>query len=514
MTHCLAQPVQTAVRWMPDTMRSNSSEPQTLMLKRLLALLLLLSLALLAGAVLRTLTLSYERPEATPPDPLSFDTSTAIERFAGAIRIRTVSQPEQAPDLAALKVFHDYLEQQFPAVSAQLRREAVGQGALLYTWAGHDPGLPPAVLMGHMDVVPAGDESAWTQPPFSGSVQDSAIWGRGTLDDKINVLGILEAAEALLAEGYLPQRTLIFAFGGDEENGGEYGARAIAALLARRGVEPLLVLDEGGTLSRGLVPGVAGDVALIGIAEKGYASARLTARSAGGHASMPPAEMAIGILAKALTALQEHPMPARLTPVSQQMFDAIAPAMSFPERVVVTNRWLSTPLLIAMLEGAPSSAAMLRTTTALTMFEAGIKDNVLPDTASAVVNFRLLPGDSAEALMAHIHDTIDDQRVAVQWLQAPNEASPISPTQGPAWEILSRSIAQSLPEAVISPYLMLGASDATHFTGLTPAVYRYSPIVLTPQSLDRIHGVDERIAVDNYLDAVRFYAQFMREAGG
>ena len=484
------------------------------MFKRLLALLLLLSLALLAGAVLHTLTLSYERPEARPPDPLSFDTSTAVERFAGAIRIPTVSRPEQAPDLAALKVFHDYLEQQFPAVSAQLRREAVGQGALLYTWAGQDPSLPAAVLMGHMDVVPAGDEAAWTQAPFSGAVQDGAIWGRGTLDDKINVLGILEAAEALLAEGYKPQRTLLFAFGGDEENGGEYGAKAIAALLAQRGVEPLLVLDEGGTLSQGLVPGVAGAVALIGTAEKGYASARLTAHSAGGHASMPPPEMAIGILSKALSALQEHPMPARLTPVSKQMFDAIAPAMSFPGRVVVTNRWLSAPLLIAMLEGAPSSAAMVRTTTALTMFDAGIKDNVLPDTASAVVNFRLLPGDSAETLMTHIHDTIDDERIAVQWLQPPNEASPISPKQGPAWEILSRSIAQSAPDAVISPYLMMGASDATHFTGLTPAVYRYSPITLTPQSLDRIHGVDERIAVDNYLDAVRFYAQFMRNAGG
>jgi carboxypeptidase PM20D1 len=372
------------------------------------------------------------------------------------------------------------------------------------------------VLLAHQDVVPVepGTESSWEHSPFAGDVADGFVWGRGALDDKLNLFGQLEAAEALLHEGGVrPRRTILFGFGHDEELGGPGGASRIAALLASRGVKPLLVLDEGGSILQGVVPGVEAPVAAVGISEKGYLSLELEAEGQGGHSSMPSPESAIGILAKALRVLEQTPMPARLDGASRAMLeDGVGPEAGFPYRLVYANLWLFGPVLERVLARMPSASAILRTTTALTQLSAGLKDNVIPSKARAVLNFRILPGDSIEKVRAHVVKTVNDPRIAVRALPRQREPSPLSRSDGEGWELLARSIREVRPDAVVAPYLMLAGTDSRHFRGLTENVYRFMPLRLTLDDTKRIHGTNERVAVEEYADLVRSYRRLLENA--
>jgi carboxypeptidase PM20D1 len=365
--------------------------------------LLVLGLMIVAVAVLvvtRTAQRSASQTRAAPPRPAAVDDSAAAARLAQAVRFKTVSYQDSAPASGELRAFHAFLERSFPKAHAALRREAVGDYSLLYTWKGSDERLEPVVLMSHMDVVPVepGSEGSWTHPPFAGEIADGCVWGRGTLDDKIGVLALLEAVETLVAQGFHPRRTVYLAFGHNEETQGS-GAARIAQLLRERGVRPEFVLDEGSVIGRGLVPGLAKRVALIGIAEKGYASVELTVRNAGGHSSMPPRETAVGALARAIERLEEHQMPERLDGPTRLMLEQLGPEFPYVQRMAVANLWLFGPLVERQLAAAPSTNASIRTTTAPTIFQAGVKDNVLPASARAVVNFRILPGDSVGSVL-------------------------------------------------------------------------------------------------------------------
>jgi len=492
------------------------------MLKRWVLLPLLglvgVCVVLIAVAATRTLLLPPSPPPLGAPKALQFDHAQAIEHFASAIRIRSVSHADQPPDPVPMTQLHDLIEHSFPRVQATLKREIIGAGALLYVWPGSDSALKPALLMGHMDVVPVdtSTDEQWTHPPFSGLVADNMVWGRGTLDDKSTVFSILEATEALLAEGFVPRRTMLFAFGDDEEVGGSDGAAQIVAALKQRGVQLEFVLDEGGSVVRGVVPGVAGDVALIGIAEKGYASLKLQVKATGGHSSMPPPETAIGILSRALATLEAHPMPAHLTTVSEQMFDAIAPPQPFAQRMVLTNRWLFEPLIVRLIGSTPAGAATLRTTTAETIVSSGVGENVLPTEAHAVVNFRILPGDTLDDIVAHVRDTIADPRVEISQSSAgqSQSASPISSTNSYGFITLTKTIQAEFPEATVAPYLVVGATDSAHYEPLTGEIFRFSPILLEAPDLDRMHGTDERLPVDRYLHSVQFMSTLMRNVAG
>lgn len=360
------------------------------------------------GVVMSARTAMMRSRQVKPPAarPIAFDTVAAAERLAAAIRVPTVSREDgPAPD-SVFAALHEQLAASFPRVHARLRREAVG-GSLLFTWAGADTVAPAILLTGHLDVVPvdSGSEGRWTHPPFAGVVADGFVWGRGALDDKGSVLAILEAVEALLAEGFSPARTMLLAFGHDEEISGLRGARRVAALLAERGTPVEWVLDEGGTITHGLVPGVEGPVAVVGIAEKGYANVELVATAADGHSSTPPQHTAIGRLALAVSRLEGDPFPARIAGANLRL--------------------LERPVL-ARFTGDPRSAAVVRTTTAVTMVAGGTKANVLPTEARAVVNLRTLPGDSAAAVAARLERVVDDSAVRVRLLPGASEASPVT----------------------------------------------------------------------------------------
>lgn len=466
---------------------------------------------LLAGAMaLRTVRLPSgpSRPPG-PPLPALSVSEEAAHRLGAAIRFRTVSGTSKAE----FQAFHEHLKSAFPRAARSLSWEAVGEGSLLLTWSGRDPGLPPVALLGHLDTVPA-EEAGWAQPPYSGVHTEGFIWGRGSLDDKGSVLAQLEAVEALLTQGWTPARTILLAYGHDEETSGS-GARALAAFLRARGIRLSSVLDEGSVLAVDLVPGIRGPVALVGTQEKGYLTLKLTARGDGGHAAIPIHPSAPERLAGALNRLRCHPIPARLHGPAQAMFEALAPDFPMPTRMVLANLWLTRPLLLPRLEGTPATAALVRTTAVVTRLSAGTTDNVVPGQAEATVNLRLAPGDTLDSVLAHVKRAVADP--AVEITRVPGAAwnpSPASPTDGVAYRHLADSIREVFPEARVAPALVLAATDARHYADLTQSVYRFLPVPFTGADLDRLHGRNERIAVADHLRAAQFYGVYFRRCAG
>jgi carboxypeptidase PM20D1 len=467
---------------------------------------------LFLACLVRVALLPAPAPPGTAAPKIELDEAGAVQRLAAALRIPTISYTEtERNEPAAHDALAAHLQQGFPRVHAALRREAVGR-SLLYTWAGKAPGARPLLLLAHTDVVPIepGTEGKWTHPPFAGVVADGHIWGRGARDDKSSVLALLESAEWLLAQGFQPPRTVYLAFGHDEEIGGQDGAKQIAALLKSRGVTADL-LDEGGAVLDGLVPGVKRPVAAIFAAEKGYFTVRLTARAEGGHSSRPPPVTAVGRLARAVARVQQHPFPTRLERPVTDMFDRLAPEMGFGQRLVLANRWLFGPLIRRGMAASQTNNTLVRTTTAPTVFHAGIKDNVLPSEAWALVNFRLLPGDTMEGVLRHLRQAIADDGIELSRDGGfGNEASEPSPVDSELFRLLERTSREIFPDAVVSTGLVTGATDARNYEGVYANRYNFSPAVLTAADLPTIHGTDERIAVDNYLRMIRFYVQLLR----
>jgi carboxypeptidase PM20D1 len=482
---------------------------------KIAALALLLLLALLAILIARAFLLPSRqvRVQGTPPAEAVDANAAAAARLAGALRFQTISREGTGPvDPTAFLALHSYLEQSFPRAHAALTREVVASYSLLYTWTGTDPSLPPVLLLSHQDVVPveAGTERSWTQPPFEGRITGGFIWGRGAIDDKSGVTGLLEAVELLAAQGFRPRRTVYLAFGHDEEVGGLQGARSLAAVLEQRGVRPLFILDEGGAILKGLVPGIDKPAAMVGTAEKGYVNVELTAQSRGGHSSMPPPHTAIGEVAAAVHALEESPMPARIAGATRDSFLTLAPEMPFGPRLFLSNLWLFEPLIKAQAAGDPASDARLRTTTAATMISGGVKENVLPLGARAIVNFRILPGDSVAGVLDHVRKTVGPGVKVAQAGRTANEPSPTSDPNAPEFQLLQRTVAEVFPGTLVAPNLLSGGTDSKHYLRLSKNVYRFLAIPMEGKDLTRFHGTDERLSVDGYTGAVRFFARLLR----
>ena len=481
------------------------------------ALAVALGLVLLGAAVFYRAARFTSRQVSVPSAaPLTFDTTAAAARLAGALTYRTISYQDSSRfDALEFARFQDYLRKSFPKLHARLKREVTGGYSLLYEWRGTDTTLKPILLLAHQDVVPveAGTETRWTEPPFAGRVADGYVWGRGALDDKGNLMAVLEAVERLVSDGWTPKPTIYLAFGHDEEVGGMHGAARTAALLTSRGVKLEYVLDEGGAIATGLVPGIPGPVALVGIAEKGYLSLELTVAAEGGHSSMPPPHTATGILSAAVARLEAHQMPRHIRGATAAMLDYIGPEMAFSRRLVLGNRWLFGGLIVRQFGATPSGNAMLRTTTAPTILSAGVKDNVLPSTARAVINFRILPGDSVAGVVAHARAAIDDPRVTIRVVnESATEPSPVSPVRSANFTVVQNTIREVAPGAIVTPWLVVGATDSRYFDGLTPDVYRTGALGLTRDDLTRIHGTNERVAITDYARNIAFYVQLIHNS--
>ncbi|MCP5055688.1 MAG: M20/M25/M40 family metallo-hydrolase [bacterium] len=392
--------------------------------------------------------------------------------------------------------------------------ERISGYSLLLTWQGSDPSLAPALFMSHTDVVPVEQEAleGWTHPPFGGVIDEEFIWGRGALDVKSGVIGWLEAAEALLANAFQPARTLVFAFGHNEEVGGEGGAESLAATLRERGMKFSFLVDEGGFLSSdlGLIPGKL--VAQINTAEKTYFTIHLTARSDGGHSSTPPPHTAVGKLATAIHRLEANPLPLRISQPIRDLFAALTPHFSFGRRLAMKNLWLTGPLVTRRMAEDPLQAAMLRTTTAATMVSGGVKENVVPKRATATVNFRILPGETPDDVLAHVRATIDDPEIEIEsdtWSQAPRPGR----VDALGYQVLTDAIHDVYPEAIVVPGLLLGATDTRHYADIVDDAYRFLGAIVARDQIPSIHGTDERIGIESLANAVRVQARVLRRAG-
>jgi carboxypeptidase PM20D1 len=436
----------------------------------------------------------------------------AAERLGAAIRFRTVSGEDgRRFDPGPFRAFSQFLVAAFPATHRSLKRESIGE-SLLYTWAGADSSLDAILFIAHTDVVPveAGTEDRWSRPPFSGMVEQGFIWGRGAIDNKSAVMGILEAVESLLLEEFRPKRTLYLAFGHDEEVGGGSGAARIASELRRRGARFEVVLDEGGVLGDGILPGVSRRTALVGVAEKGFATVELSASTDGGHSSLPPKHTAIGMLSAAVARLEENRPAVRWGVATEGMFRAVAPHFPLGQRAVFANLWLAGPLVRRKLSEDPATDAMVRTTTAPTIFQAGTKDNVLPTTAKAAVNFRIIQGDSVAGMIEHVRRAVDDSRVQVKLGgRFSAEPSRVSSDTATSYRVIADAIRSVDTSAIVAPFLVVVVTDSRYFADLGRNVYRFLPLRMEPRDLQRIHGVDERVAIADYERAIRIWRELI-----
>jgi carboxypeptidase PM20D1 len=484
------------------------------MFKRVLLAVLAL-IALLAAAVAVNTVRQGSRQLTVPPaPPLAIDEKALADKLAALVRLRTISVPDQPQANAdEFRKLHAELATRFPLVHARVKREVVGDFGLLYIWTGTDAAAKPVMLMAHHDVVPIapGTEGQWQVPPFDGVVKDGYVWGRGTWDDKGNLVAQLEAIERLLAAGHQPRQTVYVFSGADEELGGTRGAALAMQQLKQKGVRLEFVLDEGLVLTEGLVPGVAAPAALIGVAEKGYITVQLTAKATAGHGSMPPVtgSSAIAKLSNALKRLDEDQFKPRLEGVARELFETLAPEMGGAQRVVLSNLWLFKPVVEAQLAKVPSTSAMLRTTTALTMLNAGNKFNVVPGQAQAVLDFRILPGDTRETVLQHVKARVGPD-VEVATLGDSTDPTPITSTQTPSWRTLERTLRSVFPDTLVAPALYVAGSDSQHFVPIADSIYRFSPVRAKPQDLPRLHGTNERLSTANLAELVRFYHQLLR----
>ncbi|WP_228821174.1 M20/M25/M40 family metallo-hydrolase [Nocardia farcinica] len=437
------------------------------------------------------------------------DDATA-ERLAGALRCATVSGTGERADDSADGEFvrlAAHLEACFPRVHAELELERFGHSRL-YRWPGVEPERVSAILLAHQDVVPAGD--GWTHPPFAGVVDDGFIWGRGSIDDKSRVLAMLEAVEAALAAGVRPRHTVYLAFGHDEEVFGDAGAVLMARRLRDAGVRAELLLDEGGVITEGVADGVSTPVASIMVGEKGYATVRLSVRETGGHSSMPGRQTAVGRIARAVARVQDRPLPLRLTPVIADMLARLRTVMPPARRMLLGAAGVAGPVITRVMAARPQTEALVRTTTAPTVIRGGVKANVLPQHAEALVNFRILPGDSVDGVLAHCRRVIRDRGVTVELVGMASEPSRTE-RPGPAFDLVARLARQVVPGVAVTSGLVPGATDSRHYDGLAATRCNFAPIVLSEADLATIHGTDERISRVNYARLIEFNRRLIGE---
>lgn len=465
---------------------------------------------------LKSLRLKHSFEPVEPVELIKVDKEIPARHLSEAIRIKTISQSlMEREDYKPFLQFHSWLEKTYPKAHAVLQRKIINEFSLLYLWQGLDTSLKPVLFSSHMDVVPVERSTmdVWQASPFKGEIKNGFVWGRGALDMKHQVVANFESIERLVEMGYQPKRSIYVTIGHDEEISGKNGARQIAVYLKRKGVRLAALLDEGGMVSQGMIPGVDQEAAFIGIGEKEYLTLDLSAKGSPGHSSNPPRQTAIGVIARALALLDDNRMPARLNLILLTL-EGIASLLPFQFQFALANSWIFKPVIIKLLEKQTQTNALIRTTHASTVIKGGIKDNVLPAEASAKVNFRLLPGDTHEKVLKHIHSVISDARVKITIDEADAwGACKVSPIQTPAYNTLELIIRQVFGNIPVAPLLLIFATDARHYQEICDHLYHFSPLRVAPEDMKRLHGVNERISVDELAKMVQFFARLLRVWG-
>lgn len=481
------------------------------MKKKIIISIVAIFVIFIGFTVTKTLLAKSKQPTAKQQTH-TLDETRIINNLSSAVKIKTISYENRDQiDYSEFDKFIRFLAETYPLVHENLSLERINEYSLIYRWEGTNPKAQPIGLAAHYDVVPVlkGTENDWEEEAFSGTITEEFVWGRGTLDDKVGVIGILEAAEQLVKEGYQPPQDIYLLFGHDEEIGGDEGAAKITDYLNEQNIQLAYVMDEGGAIVTNMVPGIKAPVGVIGVAEKGMADVTLTTTGSGGHSSQPATITNVGRISKAIAKLEEQQFKAHFDGPTKELFEFVAPEMSFGYKYVFENTWLFQPVITKILLGKPATAAVMRSTIAPTIFHAGEKANVLPEKAQANINVRVMPQDTLKSLQKDIEKIIDDE--AIEVTVEGNEASPVSSTSNGAFQAIQQAARDTYPDAIIAPYIMIAGSDAKHYARAADDTYRFLPIMMEEDGLQKMHGTNERITKDAMIKAVAFYMTLLQE---
>ncbi len=461
-------------------------------------------------AVVRTMLLRTrsEKPKKDAPCSLSSEEQYEVGRhLAEAVSFETISHLSDTP-FYQLRV---YLEKTYPKVFSILEIiDTQEPNNLVLCWQGEDEEALPVLLTAHQDVVPADDAPSWTYPPFNGHIADGFVWGRGSFDAKGQMIAILEAVERLVSTGFQPKRTWYLAFGCDEEVRESRGARAIVSYFSSRGIRFAFVLDEGGVVAKGFVPKVSAPIAVIGTVEKGNCNIRLSCEKEGGHSSSPDNPTALGIIGKAIWNIESKRPPAHFEPTVRTLLQTLGRHAQWPLSLILLNFWLFKPLITAIFGSSATMNALIRTTYAPTVAVGSSAVNVIANTASAMVNVRTLPSMSTDEAVSWLRRAIGDRRVEIS-VDSDSVRSRPSRLDCPEFQALTAAINLVFPQAVPTPYIMIGASDALYYEAISEQVYRFTPASMDTGELKRMHSRDERFSLENLGQAVTFYTTLITQ---
>ena len=474
-------------------------------------LTIVLLLLVLLSVIVTVNTIRFKSP-MTKKMPLYFEPAADMEgaqKLSEAVRIATIADMEPGKtDPEPFLRFHALLERQFPLVHKHLEKNVVNGLSLVYRWPAKNPPSPkgPVLITAHIDVVPVepGTEKDWDYTPYSGELAQGRVWGRGTLDTKVHVIASLEAAERLLRQGYAPPRDIYFAFGHDEEVDGQHGAQNIVAYFAERSIHFDFLLDEGGLIADHLLSGVERPIALVGVGEKGYANIEISAQGDGGHSSMPPRHSALGIVAQALCRVEKQRHPARLLPPVREFLRNVGPEMGLASRIVLSNLWLFKPLFFIIFSRIDAGNALLRTTGAATMASAAPAPNILPQKARAVVNYRILPGQTGSELILSVRRAVKKLPVSLCPVNL-SDPSALSPTDSEGYRLIENSIRQVCSDVIVTPYLVMASTDARKYEPVCRNIYRFTPYRIGNEELSKMHGTNENITFENVGRCISFF---------
>ena len=475
----------------------------------ILAIVAVFVAAFIAVILIRTILFRPEMIQQKKVTDIAVNRDKIVSDMAAMIQCKTISdRNEELVDRSEFARFEELLKERFPLVHTHCSLEKVGKTGLLYYLKGESDSKP-SVCMAHYDVVPI-EEDGWNVPAFEGLIKDDMIWGRGTLDTKGTLCGILEAAEQLLSEGYVPANDMYFSFSGEEEIDGNTCAD-IVSHLENKGITPAIVLDEGGAVVDHVFPGVSKECALIGIGEKGSANMDFVMESQGGHASTPPVHSVLGQLSSGIVSIESHPFKRQLTKPVLEMFDALGRNSTFVFRMIFANLWCFAPVLDMICKKSGGELnAMMRSTVAVTKMEGSKAYNVMPPYAKFGINMRLLGEDTIESATSYLQEVIGNYKIIPKLINGMNP-SIYSDTDCQEWQLLKETIQETWQDALVSPYLMMACSDSRHYCRITNHVYRFSAMRLSKEERAMIHGNNERIPIDTLIKTVQFYVRLMKK---
>lgn len=481
---------------------------------------LLAALGAAAAAVpVKAALFKPEKVEVPPMEDEKVDLNRFRKNLSDAIKFKTIADKEAAnTDWAVFDAFHDFLKERYPLMHEKLELTVIARGSLVFRWKGTRSDLDPIALLSHQDVVPISEGTLddWKHDPFEGIDDGEFIWGRGALDMKNHLIGVLESVETLLSEGFVPERDVYILLGHNEEvmcATSENGATCICNYLKEKGVHLDAIIDEGGAILPVEVKGVINKhLAGIGVAEKGYADVEVAVTAKGGHSSQAPNHTAIGHLADVIKDIENHQFKAKMSPMMRELFDKIGRNCTYPAKLVTCNLKLLEPALTKAMSFIPPAASMLRTTFGVTMASGSPQANVLPQRASVTVNFRMFPGQTVDDVLEHLHKVIKNKKVEINLLPGWKNPSAVSPTDTRSFKVIEKICHSMDDKAVVAPYLVMGGTDACHYQAVCENIYRYSPFLVSTSLLLTTHGTNERIPVSVMEDAVKFFKRYIRLA--